>query len=163
MHEVIKPEYEKLIFQFRGAKVMIDFDLASLYEVPTKRLKEQVRRNRSRFPEDFMFELTKTEKNELVAKCVRLSPLKHSSVSPMVFTEQGVSMLSSILRSEKAIQINIEIMRSFAKYRALLKENGELKQEIDLLDDKLNQAFQFLLSKIDLLQQKEGERQSIGY
>lgn len=143
---------------------MIDTDLAVLYDVPTKRLKEQVKRNIKRFPEDFMFELTQNEKDELVANCDRLSLLKHSSVNPLAFTEQGVSMLSSVLRSEKAIQINIEIMRAFARYRALLKENEELKKEILKLDAKLNQAFKYLLEKLDALHQKSNKpRQPIGY
>ena len=90
----INPELEILIFFFRGRKVMIDYDLAILYNVPTKRLKEQVRRNIQRFPDDFMFALTKDEKDQLVANCDRLQTLKHSSILPMVFTEQGVAMLS---------------------------------------------------------------------
>ncbi len=164
MDSLIKPEYETLIFQFRGFKVMIDNDLALLYDVPTKALKQQVRRNIERFPDDFMFELSKNEKDELVTNCDRLALLKHSSVNPLAFTEQGVSMLSSVLRSEKAIQINIEIMRAFARYRALLKENDELKKEILKLDAKLNQAFKFLLDKFDALHQKTNEpRNPIGY
>ena len=100
--------YETLIFTLRGTKVMVDYDLSLLYNVPTKRLKEQVKRNLQRFPPDFMFVLTDLEKSELVANCDRLANLKHSSVLPLVFTEQGVAMLSSILRSEEAIRINIE-------------------------------------------------------
>jgi hypothetical protein len=92
-NRLIKPEYETLIFHYRGFKVMIDSDLAMLYDVPTKRLKEQVKRNVERFPEDFMFELTNIERDELVANCDRLSIIKHSSINPMVFTEQGVAML----------------------------------------------------------------------
>jgi hypothetical protein len=164
MNSLIKPEYETLIFQFRGFKVMIDADLALLYGVPTKALKQQVKRNTDRFPEDFMFELTKNEKDELVTICDRLAILKHSSVNPLAFTEQGVSMLSSVLRSEKAIRINIEIMRAFARYRSLLRENEELKKEILKLDAKLNQAFRFLLDKLDALHQKTTEpRKPIGY
>jgi hypothetical protein len=164
MQSIIKPEYETLIFQFRGFKVMIDTDLASLYGVSTKALKQQVKRNIDRFPEDFMFELTKYEKDELVANCDRLATLKHSSINPMVFTEQGVAMLSSVLNSEKAIKINIEIMRAFARYRAFLSENQELKKEILKLDTKLNQAFKFLLDKLDSLHQKASEpRKLIGY
>jgi spore cortex formation protein SpoVR/YcgB (stage V sporulation) len=164
MDDIIKPEYETLIFQFRGFKVMIDADLAVLYDVPTKRLKEQVKRNIGRFPEDFMFELTKIEKDELVANCGRLAALKHSSVNPLAFTEQGVAMLSSVLRSVKAIKINIEIMRAFARYRSLLKENEELKKEILKLDSKLNQAFRILLEKIDALHQKANKQMKpIGF
>ena len=93
MNNLIRPEYETMIFQFRGYKVMIDADLAVLYGVPTKALKQQVKRNIERFPEDFMFELTKNEKDELVTNCDRLTILKHSSINPLAFTEQGVSML----------------------------------------------------------------------
>ena len=89
--------------------------------------------------------------------------LKHSSVCPMVFTEQGVAMLSSVLRSEKAISINIEIMRVFSYYRALLYENDELRKEIKNLDKKLNEAFRYLLDRIDELHQKKNERKPVGY
>ncbi|MFW6310527.1 MAG: ORF6N domain-containing protein [Prolixibacteraceae bacterium] len=164
MNELIKAEYETLIFTFRGRKVMVDSDLAMLYDVPTKALKQQVKRNIDRFPEDFMFELSANEKKELVTNCDRLAALKHSSVLPMVFTEQGVAMLSSVLRSEKAIKINIEIMRAFARYRALLIENEELKKEIRNLDKKLNDAFRYLLEKIDALHQAKNEpRNPVGF
>ena len=152
---MINPEFETLIFIFRGKKVMVDIDLATLYEIPTKRLKEQVKRNLSRFPPDFMFQLTGFELSELVANCDRLSTLKHSSVTPMVFTEQGVAMLSSILRSEKAILLNIEIMRAFARYRSLLKESEELKNEVKVLDKKFTQAFSYLMKRLDELHQKK--------
>lgn len=164
MNELLQPDYETLIFHFRGFKVMIDADLATLYGALTKRLKEQVKRNISRFPEDFMFELTKEEKNELVANCDRLASLKHSNVNPMAFTEQGVSMLSSVLSSEKAIKINIEIMRSFARYRALLRQHDDLRTEIQRIDDKVNNTFQYLLERIDAFHQKENApRKKIGF
>lgn len=164
IQSLIKPQYETLIFHFRGFKVMIDNDLANLYGVSTKVLKQQVKRNIERFPDDFMFELTGIERDELVAICDRLSIIKHSSINPMVFTEQGVSMLSSVLRSEKAIKINIEIMRTFARYRSLLKENESLKEEILKLDAKLNQAFKYLLDRIDALHQKASmPRKTVGY
>lgn len=154
---------ENLIFDFRGTKVMIDVDLAAMYETETKKLKQQVKRNVDRFPEDFMFELTKEEKDQLMQIAGRLSNLKHSSVNPLVFTEQGVAMLSSVLSSKKAIQINIEIMRAFSKYRALILENKEWKKEIKILDNKLSQAFNFLLEKIDALHPKYINRKRIGY
>ena len=164
MNDLIKPEYEQMIFNFRGLKVMIDTDLAMLYGTSTKVLKQQVKRNIGRFPGDFMFELSIEEKNELVTNCDRFSRMKHSSVNPLAFTEQGVAMLSSVLRSEKAIQINIEIMRAFARYRSLLKENEELKVEIAKLDEKVNAIFQFLLEKIDALHEDKSQpRQRIGY
>ncbi|MCC6371699.1 MAG: ORF6N domain-containing protein [Bacteroidia bacterium] len=161
--EVINAQFESLIFEFRGMKVMIDSDLAALYDVPTKRLKEQVKRNISRFPQDFMFELNNLEKLELVANCDRLKKLKHSSVNPTVFTEQGVAMLSSVINSERAIQINIGIMRVFAQYRSMLRENADLKKDIIKLDEKLNKAFQFLLGKIDELHQKKQKVKPVGY
>jgi len=161
--KLIKADYKSLIFEFRGYKVMVDFDLSKLYGVETKRLKEQVKRNINRFPKDFMFELSQEEKELLIASCDRLAILKHSSVCPMVFTEQGVAMLSSVLHSEKAIGINIEIMRAFSRYRALLYENDELRKEIKNLDKKLNEAFRYLLDRLDELHQKKNERKPIGY
>jgi hypothetical protein len=95
------------IFTIRGIQVMIDRDLAELYSVPAKRINEAVRRNQSRFPANFVFQLSADEKSELVANCDRLKTLKHSSSNPYVFTEHGVAMLSSVLSSERAIQINI--------------------------------------------------------
>jgi len=133
---------------------MVDYDLAILYNVPTKRLKEQVKRNIQRFPEDFMFVMTNTEKDQLVANCDRLQSLKHSSILPMVFTEQGVAMLSSVLRSEEAIKINIEIMRAFARYRSFLNENKQLRKEVEALDNKLNASVKILIQRIDALQKR---------
>jgi hypothetical protein len=155
--------FENLIFEFRGIKVMIDSDLAALYETETKKLKQQVKRNADRFPEDFMFELTKEEKEQLIAAVPRLENLKYASVNPMVFTEQGVAMLSSVLTTPKAVQMNIEIMRAFARYRAILLENNELRKELKSLDNKLNQAFKFLLDKIDALTPQYKDRKPLGY
>ena len=145
---MIRGSYESLIFEFRGYKVMIDIDLATLYETETKVLKQQVKRNINRFPPDFMFELTKEETVQLVTNCDRLSSLKHSSVNPMVFTEQGVAMLSSVLRSNKAIEMNIEIMRAFARYRAHLLDNKDISKKLGELDDKINRVFKYLLDMI---------------
>ncbi len=162
--QLIRPEYETLIFEFRGQKVMVDADLAALYEVATKALKQQVRRNAARFPPDFIFDLNDLEKSELVTNCDRLASLKHSSIPVLAFTEQGVAMLSSVLKSEKAIEINIEIMRAFARYRAILNENAELRKELKALEGKLNQAFKFLLDKIDALHVKNSvPRTPIGF
>jgi len=164
MNQLVQVDnFGDLIFEYRGYKVMIDADLATLYETETKKLKQAVRRNRERFPEDFMFVLTKEEKDALVASVPRLAALKHSSVSPMVFTEQGVSMLSSVLRGARAVRINIEIMRAFSRYRALLLENSELKIEIKAVDDKLDMAFKILLDKIDKLTPTYTGRKRIGY
>ncbi|MFC2117616.1 ORF6N domain-containing protein [Bacteroidota bacterium] len=163
--KIIKADYQSLIFLFRGYKVMIDIDLAVLYETKTKILNQQVKRNIERFPNDFMFQLTLGEKKQLVTNCDQLKSLKHSVANPFVFTEQGVAMLSSVLRSQKAISINIEIMRAFANYRAMLVENKNLNSEIRALDEKINKVFKILLDKIDALHQKKIEREprKIGY
>lgn len=100
------------IFTIRGIKVMIDRDLAALYGIPTFRLNEAVKRNKKRFPENFMFQLSKDEKKELIANCDRFATLKHSPTAPYAFTEHGVAMLSSVLNSERAIQINISIINT---------------------------------------------------
>ena len=162
---MIRGSYESLIFEFRGYKVMVDKDLASLYETETKVLKQQVKRNISRFPADFMFKLTKEETIQLVTNCDRLSSLKHSNVNPMVFTEQGVAMLSSVLRSNKAIEMNIEIMRAFARYRAYLIDNKDISKRLGELDDKINRVFKYLLDKIqgfDSIKSSDS-RNKIGY
>ena len=139
---------------------MIDADLASLYETETKKLKQQVRRNQDRFPDDFMFELTLDEKEQLVTNCDRFNSLKHSSVNPMAFTEQGVAMLSSVLRSPKAVKINIEIMRAFVYYRQILLQNQELYKKVTELDEKINNVFHLLLNKIE---NKKLETEPVGY
>lgn len=121
---------------------MLDFDLAEMYGVLTKRLKEQVKRNKERFPEDFMFQLTKSEWNELVANCDQLPEnIKHSYVIPIAFTQEGVAMLSGLLRTPVAIQVNINIMRAFVAIRNVMisaKENSqlpELMQRIEALEE----------------------------
>ncbi|TND08005.1 MAG: hypothetical protein FD123_2688 [Bacteroidetes bacterium] len=160
---IVHARYESLIFEFRGQKIMIDSDLAILYGISTKSLKQQVKRNKNRFPQDFMFVLTKKEKMELVTNCDRLAALKHSSVMPLAFTEQGVAMLSSILRSPRAVNVNIEIMRAFVRFRALLKEHVELRKEIADLDEKIEKIFSFLLEKINGQEKKRSRRRQIGY
>jgi len=142
---------------------MFDFDLAALYGVETKRLKESVRRNIDRFPEDFMIELNKEEFESLRTQ---FATSKRGGIryAPMAFTEQGVAMLSSVLNSEKAIKVNIEIMRAFAKYRALLIESLDLRSEIRAMDEKINKVFKYLLDRIDALHQdKSVPRKMIGF
>jgi len=128
---------EMSILLIRGQKVMIDADLASLYGVPTKALNQAVSRNEKRFPSDFMFRLTRMEKNELVTNCDRLQRLKHSSALPRAFTEQGVAMLSSILNSDRAIEVNIEIMRAFLRLRRILSTHKELAKKLSELETNL--------------------------
>lgn len=145
---------------------MLDFDLAELYNVKTKVLKQAVKRNIQRFPSDFMFELDKEEFHQLVTNCDQFpESLKHSSVSPMVFTEQGVAMLSTVLRSQTAIDVNISIMRAFVLmrqmvigYDELLKRIEELEESTDAQFSEIYQALTQLLSKPD-----PKPRKPIGY
>ena len=131
------------IYEVRGVRVMLDFDLAILYRVENKRLKEQVRRNIERFPTDFMLELSKEEWKQLVAICDHIPEnLKHSYASPYAFTEQGVAMLSGILRSQQAIEVNISIMRAFVQMRQFLIQNRDILKSIDELKQKITQLEQ---------------------
>ena len=118
------------IFTIRGKRVMLDRDLAELYRVPTYRLNEAVKRNIKRFPDDFMFKLNNDELKELIANCDRFKTLKHSTNPPYAFTGHGVAMLSSVLKSDRAIEINIQIMRAFIALRQLAVENQELANRI---------------------------------
>ncbi len=115
---------------------MVDRDLAELYGVKTKRLNEQVKRNLKRFPEDFRFQLTNEEKKELVANCDRFNILKHSSVNPYVFTEQGVAMLSAVLHSDVAIEVSINIMKAFSEMRKFLQKNANIFHRLETIEKK---------------------------
>ncbi|OQB49428.1 MAG: ORF6N domain protein [bacterium ADurb.Bin157] len=120
---------------FRSRLSLLDFELAQLYAVKTKALKQAVKRNIRRFPSDFMFELTKDEWLELVTNCDHIpASLKHSYIIPMAFTEQGVAMLSSVLRSEVAIDVNIQIMRAFVKLRKFAASHEELAKKLKDLE-----------------------------
>lgn len=125
------------IHTIRCKQVMLDSDLAKLYGVSTKRLNEQVKRNSERFPKDFCFQLNIVEKTELVAKCDHLSKLKFSHVFPHVFTEQGVAMLSSVLKSKKAAEVNISIMRAFVTMREFLIENKDFISDLHFIKSKV--------------------------
>lgn len=129
------------IYDIRGQKVMLDFDLALLYEVETRALKQAVRRNQERFPDDFMFVLNEKEINELVSQFVIPSKSYFGGAFPYAFTEQGVAMLSSVLRSDKAIQVNIAIMRSFVHIRQYALSYAELAQKIAGLEAKFEKEF----------------------
>ncbi|MFH1187589.1 MAG: ORF6N domain-containing protein [bacterium] len=128
------------IFVFRNKKVMLDRDLAMLYEVPTKVFNQSVRRNLERFPKDFMFQLTNDELKNLRSQFVT-SSWGGQRYFPYVFTEQGVAMLSSVLKSRKAIQINIQIIKAFVKMREMLVDYQELKQKIEDMERKVDKKF----------------------
>ncbi len=140
---------QNLIYELRGHQVMMDFHLAEMYGVQTKRLKEQVRRNIERFPEDFMFELTRVEWNELVAICDQFPQnIKHSYVLPYAFTQEGVAMLSGVLRTPLSIEINIGIMRAFVKVRKYLAE-ARYSQHVENRLNKLEVANEELLKDMN--------------
>jgi len=125
---------ENRILLIRGQKVLLAPDLAALYGVSSKRLHEQVRRNRSRFPEDFMFQLTESEWNELAANCGRFKNLKHSNMLPYAFTEHGAFMLANVLNSERAVEVSIFVMRAFVRLREMLGTHKELAHKLEELE-----------------------------
>ena len=147
------------IFIIRDRKVMLDMDLAELYGVTTKRLNEQVKRNRKRFPEDFMFQLIDQEKEEVVAICDHLDRLRFSPYLPYVFTEHGAVMLASVLNSDRAIGVNIQIIRVFVKLRQLLESHKEILNKLDELSAKdIEQEKQIMLI-FEYLKQLEKSKQ----
>ena len=151
------------IYLIRGQKVMIDADLAALYDVTNKRLKEQIRRNTKRFPEDFMFQLTTEEKNELAANCGQFRSLKHSTTNPYAFTEQGVAMLSSVLNSDRAVEVNIQIIRTFTKLREMMSSHKDFARKIEEMEKKYDHQFKIVFDAIkQILQVKEEENKNRG-
>jgi hypothetical protein len=156
-------DIEKRIYFIRGVKVMIDRDLAELYEVVTKRLKEQVRRNIDRFPADFMFELSYQEVMNLRSQ-IATSSWGGTRYVPMAFTEQGVAMLSSVLRSKRAIQVNVQIMRAFVKLRHMILDHDDLKRELDELRKQTDERFQIVFTVLDkLVTEDEETKRKIGF
>ena len=162
---------QRKIYEIRGQKVMLDFDLAVLYETETKVLKQAVRRNMQRFPSDFLFELTKNEYQVLRSQIVTLEPGKgrYSKYLPFAFTEQGVAMLASILNSPKAIEVNISIVRAFVFIRQYSMSHKDLTDKLRKLEARYNQKFKdisaainFLLQK-DQLETNQKKRRRIGF
>jgi ORF6N domain len=127
---------QSMIFFFRGQQVMIDRDLEEQYQVETKALNQAVKRNIDRFPEEFRFQLKDNEKNELVTHCDRLNRLKHTSSNPYVYTEQGVSMLSAVLKSSIAIKISIQIIKAFVELRRSYTDNWNILHRLDHLENR---------------------------
>ncbi len=148
---IIRRCVESKIFQIRGKKVMLDRDLAILYRVETKVLNQAVKRNMSRFPVDFMFILTEKEKREVVTNCDHLQSLKYSPQLPSVFTEQGVAMLSSVLNSERAVLVNIQIMRAFVKLRRIGLTYAGLRHKIEDMEKKYDKQFGVVFKAIKQL------------
>lgn len=151
------------IYVIRNQKVMLDRDLAALYQVETKQLKRQVKRNPERFPDDFMFELTKEEFENLRCQ-IGSSSWGGERYLPMVFTEQGVSMLSSVLSSKIAIAVNIQIMRIFTRIRQMLTDNTELRLDIEKIKKKLDNQdknMEIVFRYLDELLEKKESRQGV--
>lgn len=172
MNKIIPIEsVENSILIIRGQKVMVDSDLAFLYEIETKTFNQAVRRNIKRFPPDFMFQLTKeeTEKLRLRSQIVTLSLNgvwgKHRKYLPYVFTELGVAMLSSVLRSERAILVNIEIMRTFGRIRQLLASHADLADKIQELENRYDESFRIVFEVLERLEKlpEEPPKTRIGF
>lgn len=157
---------EKSIYLIRGQKVMLDSDLAALYEVTTKVLNQAVRRNRERFPQDFMFQLNRLEADELNRSQFVTGSQKHRNprFRPYAFTEQGVAMLSSVLRSDRAALVNIAIMRAFVSLRQMLASNAELAHKLETLERKYDRQFRVVFDAIrELMIPPEPQRKRIGF
>jgi hypothetical protein len=157
---------EKAIHVIRGEKVMLDRDLAELYEVQTKALNQAVRRNSDRFPSDFMFQLSEKEVDDLNRSQFVTGSQKHRDPRsrPYAFTEHGVAMLSSVLRSKRAITVNIEIVRAFVKLRQMFVSNAELARRLDKLESKYDKRFKIVFDAIrHLMAQPDQDRKEIGF
>ena len=157
---------ESKIFQIRGRKVMLDKDLARLYNVETKQLTRQVRRNLKRFPEDFMFELTRKE-YQYFLRCQfgTLEIGKYSKYLPYAFTEQGVAMLSSVLNSERAVMVNIQIIRAFVNLKRVALTYAGLKHKIEAMEKKYDGQFRIVFKTIKKLleQPPAAKKRKIGF
>jgi hypothetical protein len=169
-HAIVSLErIEEAILIFRGQKVLLDTDLAALYGVQVRQLNQAVKRNASRFPADFCFQLTVQEYavlKSLRSQTVILETGRHRKFQPYVFTEQGVAMLSSVLRSPRAVQVNIGIMRAFVRLRQMLAANAELAQRLKELEKKYDSHFKVVFEAIRQLMEKpaqEKENREIGF
>jgi len=158
---------EEKILSIRGQRIMLDVDLAYLYGVSTKRLNEQVRRNIKRFPSDFMFVLNREEKQEVVAFCDHLENIKYSKALPKAFTEHGAIMLANVLRSPRAIEMSVFIVRAFTKLRDVISRNTQVARKIAELEGRISthdKAIQSLFSAIrELMSPQKSEHEKIGF
>jgi hypothetical protein len=160
-------QIERAIFLIRGERVMLDADLADLYDVSTKRLNEQVKRNRDRFPPDFMFRITAREKMEVVANCDHLSRLRFSPVLPHAFTEHGAIMLAAVLNTPRAIKVSVFVVRAFVRLREMLTAHRALAHKLAELESKIgthDEAIRSLMSAIrQLMAPPERPSKKIGF
>jgi len=155
---------QRLIISIRGEKAMLDQDLAELYGVETKQLKRAVRRNIDRFPPDFMFDLTKEEYGTLRCQFGTLKRGEHSKYLPMAFTEEGVAMLSSVLNSRRAIEVNILIMRAFVRLRQMAVAHKDLLHKIEEMERRYDRQFRVVFEAIKkLMEPSEKTPKKIGF
>ena len=155
---------ESSILLIRGQKVMLDADLAAIYAVSTKRLNEQVKRNLRRFPPDFMFQLTESEKANVVANCDHLARLRFSPYLPYAFTEHGALMLANVLNSERAVVASVQVVRAFVRLRSLLASHAELARKLEALEKKYDAQFKVVFDAIrQLMNPPVSPRRYIGY
>jgi hypothetical protein len=155
---------EETILYIKGQRVILDADLARLYGVTTKRLNEQVRRNRDRFPEDFIFQLSTEEKAEVVANCDHLSNLKFSRTLPHAFTEHGAIMAASVLNTPRAIEASIFVVRAFVKLRQMVAPHKDLERKLAALEKKYDGQFKIIFEAIaELMTPPERPRRKIGF
>jgi hypothetical protein len=154
--EIIKSK----IFEIRDQKVMLDFDLSELYEIETRVLNQAVKRNINRFPQDFMFQLNEFEFANLKSQFV-ISRWGGTRKLPFVFTEQGVAMLSSVLHSPKAIEVNISIMRAFVYFRQLILSNKELSNKLVAMEEKYNKKFKDVFEALNYLLNKNKQVEEV--
>lgn len=148
---IVMANIETKILLIRGQKVMLDADLAELYGVETKRLNEQMRRNVERFPEDFMFRLSAEEKAEVVANCDHLAKLKYSPTLPYAFTEHGALMLGNVLKSDRAIEVSLMVVRAFVQLRQMLSTNAELSRKLVAMEKNYDIKFKAIFEAIHQL------------
>lgn len=155
------------ILLLRGKRVMLDADLAEMYDVPTKALNQAVRRNMERFPADFMFQLSQDEKTEVVTNCDHLAKLKYSRTLPYAFTEHGALMLGNVLKSGRAVEVSLVVVRTFVQLREMLSSNKELEMKLLELERKIyghDQAIAGLIDAIrQLMKQPVGAARPIGF
>ncbi|MEA3360591.1 MAG: ORF6N domain-containing protein [Thermodesulfobacteriota bacterium] len=144
---------QQRILLIRGVKIIVDADLAEAYGIPTRRLNEQVRRNKDRFPDDFMFQLTAEEKTEVVANCDHLEKLKFSKALPLVFTEHGVIMAASVLNSPKAVEVSVFVVRAFVQLRETIAGHKELAKKIAKLERKLGDHDEQIMVLVEAIKQ----------
>ena len=159
---------ERQILLIRGQKVMLDADLASLFGVTTKRLNEQVKRNRDRFPKDFVFPLSREEKEQVVANCDHLAKLRFSPTLPYAFTEHGAIMAAIVLNSDRAVKVSVFVVRAFVKLREMLSAHKELSTRLDELERRLQGHDRQILGLVQALRQlmaepEEPKRKPVGF